>query len=117
MAKFDNCIVKVYSLNETSALDAYGNPRHGYTYTNTYTCDMQSMSPSDSLREFGEILQDTYKIYFDSTCNFNPSDILMDEKGDTYKITGTPINNTRFNLTSHIKLVVQKTNKPIRVIE
>ena len=117
MAKFDNTVVKVYSLNETSNLDAYGNPKHEYIYVNSYPADMQVMSPSDSLHEFGEILTDTYKIYFNSNCSFNSSDILQDPEGNTYKITGTPINNTRFNLTSHIKLVVQKTNKPVKVIE
>ena len=45
----------------------------------------------------------------------DPTDIFRDPSGDTYTIIGSPIVNNRFKVSSHKRVDVQKTNKPIEV--
>lgn len=117
MPYFPNTTMDVFSYVELQETDAYGNAKKGYMYRETISVDFQASSRKDTLSQAGELLQDVYKLYIDSKVTINANDIFKDPEGNTYTIIGTPIVNNRFNLTRHIKVEVQKTNKPIKTIE
>ena len=115
MVYYPNMSMDICTYTDTVEMDAYGNPRKGYVYRETVPVDFQPSSRNDRLTEAGEILQDTYRMYLDVTVTVDPTDIFRDPDGNTYTIIGTPIVNNRFKITSHKKVEVQKTNKPIKV--
>ncbi len=116
MVFFPNQNLELFEYTETSELNAYLEPKKEYTYTATIPCDFQAMNPNDSLREFGEVLTDTYKIYIDQKVEVNPSMILRIEgQEDTYEILGTPIDNNHLLPVKHKKIVVRKQRKPTLV--
>lgn len=114
---FPNTTMQIFTYTDLSETDAYGNSKKGYVYRETVNVDFQASSRRDKLTEAGEILQDTYKIYLDVNVEVKPNDIFKDEDGNTYTIIGTPITNNRFKITKHKKVELQKTNKPIKVVE
>lgn len=116
MVYFPNMEMDICSYSDAEATDAYGNPVKGYVYRETVPVDFQTGSRNDRLTEAGELLQDTYKIILDVNVALDSTDILRDPDGNTYTIIGTPIVNNRFKVTSHKKVEVQKTNKPIKVL-
>ena len=116
MVYFPNMEMDICSYSDAEATDAYGNPVKGYVYRETVPVDFQTGSRNDRLTEAGELLQDTYKIILDVNVALDATDILRDPDGNTYTIIGTPIVNNRFKVTSHKKVEVQKTNKPIKVL-
>ena len=115
MVYFPNMSMDICSYTDTEVTDAYGNPRKAYVYRETVPVDFQTGSRNDRLTDAGELLKDTYKIILDVNVTVNPTDIFRDQEGNTYTIIGTPIVNNRFHVTSHKKVEVQKTNKPIHV--
>lgn len=103
-----------YYENE-NILNGYGEPKPEYNFVGVYECDFQPMTPKDSLKEYGEILEDGYKIYLNIDVPITSSMILrLEGKPETYTIVGTPIRNNH-NIVSHIKVVVQKERKPTKV--
>lgn len=114
---FPNTTMQIFTYTDLSETDAYGNSKKGYVYRETVNVDFQASSRRDTLTEAGELLQDTYKIYLDVNVEVNTNDIFKDEEGNTYTIIGTPILNNRFKITKHKKVELQKTNKPIKVVE
>lgn len=117
MSYYPNMKMDIFNYVDSDKKDAYGNPIKSYVYYTTIDVDFQASSRRDTLTEAGEILQDTYKIYIDSEITINANDIFKDEDGNTYTIIGTPILNNRFKITKHKKIELQKTNKPIKVVE
>ena len=115
MVYFPNMEMDICSYSDAEATDAYGNPVKGYVYRETVPVDFQTGNRNDRLTEAGELLQDTYKIILDVYVALDATDILREGDGNTYTIIGTPIVNNRFKVTSHKKVEVQKTNKPIPV--
>ena len=116
MVYYPNMEIDICSYIDTEILDAYGNPEKAYVYRETVPADFQPSSRNDRLTEAGEILQDTYRMYLDVTVTVDPTDIFRDPSGDTYTIIGSPIVNNRFKVSSHKRVDVQKTNKPISVL-
>ncbi len=114
---FPNTTMDIFTYTDLSETDDYGNSKKGYVYRETVNVDFQASSRRDTLTEAGELLQDTYKIYLDVNVEVNTNDIFKDEEGNTYTIIGTPILNNRFKITKHKKVELQKTNKPIKVVE
>ncbi len=114
---FPNTTMDIFTYTDLAETDAYGNSKKGYIYRETVQVDFQASSRKDTLLQSGEILQDVYKLYMDSNITINENDIFKDENGNTYTIIGTPILNNRFKLTKHLKIEVQRTNKPINVIK
>ena len=119
MVFFPNQNLELFEYTETSELNSYLEPKHEYTYLTTIPCDFQSMNPNESIKEFGEIREDTYKIYVDVNAPVTSSMILRIEgEPDTYEITGTVINNNHLMpIVQHKKIIVQKQRKPTKVIE
>lgn len=117
MPYFPNIEMDICTYTDTEIKDAYGNPKKAYIYRETIKVDFQPSSRNDRLTEAGEILQDTYRIYIDEDIPVDSTDIFRDPDGNTYTIIGTPINNNRFKLTKHKKIELQKTNKPIKVVD
>ena len=117
MVFFPNEQLELWDYSETSELNSYLEPKKEYTLTDTVPCDFQVMTPSDNLKEFGEELTDTYKIYIDSKVTVQSSTILrLQGKPDTYEIMGTPVINNYLPIVDHIKLVVQKQRKPTKLV-
>ena len=133
---FPNTTMQIFTYTDLSETDAYGNSKKGYVYRETVPVDFQASSRRDTLTEAGELLQDTYKIYLDvnvevhandifkdeegntyTVITVNSNDIFRDSNGNTYTVVGTPILNNRFKITKHKKVELQKTNKPIKVVE
>ncbi|WP_296789918.1 hypothetical protein [uncultured Methanobrevibacter sp.] len=118
MVYFPNVELELYEYTDSlTEFNSYYEPLREYTLKETVPCNFQPMTPNDSLKEFGEILTDTYKAIIDSNVEVNPR-MLVKVKGepDTYEITGTPMVNTHFTPTRHTKLVLKKQRKPTKVI-
>ena len=119
MVFFPNETLEIFEYKETGELNSYLEPKKEYVLKETVPCDFQVMSPNDNLREFGELLEDTYKIYIDKDIEINPKMLLrIQGKPDTYSIQGTPINNNHLlPIVQHKKIIVQKERKPTEVKE
>ena len=118
MVFFPNETIHFYDIQDTETLDLYGNPRKGYQHILSAEVDFQPMTPKDTLKEYGEILEDTYKIYTDINLEITPTMILvLDSDKSQYKITGTPITNNHILETYHKKIIVQKLRKLVTVPE
>lgn len=117
MVFFPNVELELYSYTESSTeFNSYNEPLKEYNLEEVVPCNFQPMSPNDSLKEFGEILTDTYKLIIDCQVHIEPS-MLVKVKGkpDTYEIIGTPMVNTHFTPTKHTKVIVKKQRKPVKV--
>ena len=119
MVFFPNEKLELWTYTEsTTEFNSYLEPKKIYTLSGTVDCDFQVMSNEESLREFGEVRADTYKIYLDSNVSVDASMILrLKGKTDTYEIVGTPIDNNHLTPVKHKKLVVIKQRKPTKLIE
>lgn len=117
MVFFPNQELELWGYTEsTTEFNPYMEPKKEYHLADTIPCDFQSMGPNESIREFGEVLEDTYKIYIDRNVNVT-HDMVLRIKGDvdTYEITGTPIDNNHLTPVQHKKIVVQKHRKPVKL--
>ena len=117
MVFFPNQELELWRYAEsTTEFNPYLEPKKEYHLIETIPCDFQVMGPNETLREFGEILEDTYKIYIDYDVELT-HDMVLRIKGepDTYKITGTPITNNHLLPVHHKKLVVKKQRKPAKL--
>ena len=117
MVYFPNVELELYDYTESlTESNPYYEPLREYSLVETVPCNFQPMTPNDSLKEFGEILTDTYKAIIDFDVDVNPR-MLVKVKGepDTYEITGTPMVNTHFTPTRHTKLILKKQRKPTEV--
>jgi len=117
MVFFPNEKLELFEYTETSELNSYLEPKSEYVYKETVPCDFQSTTPNDDMKEFGEIREDTYKIYIDSNVPVDSSMILrLEGKPETYEITGSVIDNNHLLPVRHKKLVVIQQRKPTPVI-
>lgn len=112
---FQNETLELYEYTEKESRDRFlGEPEYVYEYKKSVPCDFQPASPKDSQMEYGKILEDSYKIYIDGSVDITDTMILkLKGKKDTYKITGTPLNNNHF--LKHKKIIVQKQRKPVQL--
>jgi len=112
---FPNEEVELWEYAEEKALmNIYGEYDEYYYLSDIVPCDFQPMSPQDNLKEFGKILQDTYKMYLDEDVEIHDTMIIrIVGKPDTYKIKGTPVFNNHF--LKHKKIILEKQRKPIRL--
>lgn len=117
MVFFPNQELELWEYKEsTTEFDSYLEPKKEYYLVDTVPCDFQVMSQQDNLHEFGEVLEDTYKIYLDHTVEVTPSMILrIKGQPDTYEVIGTPADNNHLLPIMHKKLEVQKQRKPTKL--
>lgn len=117
MVFFPNEEMELWEYKESvTDYTSYHDPKKEYQLVTTIPCDFQPMSPKDSLSEFGEILEDTFKIYADLDVPVNSSMIIrLKDKPDTYEITGTPNHNNHLLPVHHKKIIVQKQRKPLKL--
>lgn len=95
-------------------VDWWGEKQVGYEYIGTFTCDFQNMSPKETKQVYGEILEDTYKAYFQLDTPITPTMILRKpNEQDTYVIKGTPQKYT--HLIPHIRVNLQRQRKPTKL--
>ena len=118
MVFFPNHELELWEYQETEELNNYLEPKKRYCLNKTIPCDFQSMSPSESLKEFGEIREDTYKIYINLDETVDDTMVLR-IKGETatYEITGTVIHNNHLPIVNHQKIIVKKHRKPVKLTE
>lgn len=118
MVFFPNENLELYAYTETSEMNSYKEFKKEYVYTATVPCDFQSMNPNEQIKEFGELREDTFKIYIDPDVEINSSMILkLEGKPETYEITGMVINNNHLLPVSHLKIVVQRHRKPTKTVK
>ena len=117
MILFPDNQIELWEYTEnTEELNWWGETTPQYNYIGTYKCDFQNLSPKDSQQTYGEILEDTYKIYLPIDTPITPTMILrIPNEQDTYTIKGTPQKYT--HLLPHIKLTIQKQRKPTKLGE
>ena len=113
MTFFPNTKIKILQYNPSDVeCDDYGEVVGGYTETEELDADFQPLSTQESIRDFGEILQDTYKLYLPLDTRIKPQDrILID--GITYAIIGTPMRMNHFIKVSHTKVIIQRFRKEL----
>lgn len=112
MPFFPNTELELWEYKESDTeFNLYGEAELEYKLITTVSCDFQPLSPTDSLKEYGEILQDTYKTYIDLDSPVTDTMICrIVGESDTYKIVGTPVRNN--HVLNHTKLVLKKERKP-----
>ena len=115
MVFFPNDEVELWEYTEDDEIpNFFGESTESYKYIGTYPCDFQNMSPKDSLQEYGKILEDTYKIYFDVDVPVTDTMIIRKVgKVETYTINGSP--SVYHTLIPHIKVNVQRQRKPLEL--
>ena len=117
MVFFPNEVLELFEYVELDELNSYLEPKHEYRFLMSVPCDFQQMSPNDDIKEFGEIQEDSYKIYLDKNVPVTHDMVLrLEGKPDTYEITGKVMHNNHLVPVEHIKLVVKKQRKPTPVV-
>lgn len=106
---FPNEEIDIYTCQNES-FDYYGS-QNEYVYKETISVDMQLISPTSSLKEFGKILQDTYRVIMDENVEINDTDQLR--INDTkYEIIGS-IENCNHGLLPHKEMVIKRQRKEV----
>lgn len=94
---------------ELCGVTSYGKPKKCLSELNTthdtIKGDLQPLRPSESLREFGSIVQGTYKLYLDLDVEINHKCKVRVNEGDRlFQVEGTPMKYTA--LKPHIKAIL-----------
>ena len=101
---FTNEEIELYSYNEDD-YDYYG-AKTNYELRETIKGNFQRQSDSSSLKEFGKILTDTYKLIVDENTEIHDTDLIR-VNGESYEIIGTP-ENWNHGLLPHKTILLQK---------
>ena len=107
---FPNEEIDIYTCQNES-FDYYGS-QNEYVYKETISVDMQLISPTSTLREFGKILQDTYRVIMDENVEINGTDQLR-INDDKYEIIGS-IENCNHGLIPHKEMVIKRQRKEVQ---
>lgn len=112
MPFFPNVMLELWEYRESDTdFNPYGEAELEYYQVDIVSCDFQPLSPTDSLKEYGEILQDTYKTYIDLDSPVTDTMIFrIQGEQETYKVVGTPIRNN--HVLNHTKLILKKERIP-----
>lgn len=114
MVFFPNKTIELWEYTEKDEVDVYGEPIIQYELIGTYPVDIQPKSPSETKKEYGEILTDVYKIYLDINTPITHTMLLrLTNEPDTYEILGSPMFNN--HVLPHIKVEIQKQRKPTQL--
>ena len=111
MVFFPDTSIELWEYGEEGIPDFYGETTASYSFVGVFDVDFQNLSPHDSEEEFGKILEDSYKIYMDTSVPVTDTMIIRRVgEEDTYTIEGSPQHYN--SLIPHIKVIVQKQRKP-----
>ena len=107
---FPNEEMDIYTLQENNDDYDYYGAKNEYVYKETIPVDIQPLSPTSSLREFGKILQDTYKVIFNINAEISDTDQLRinDIK---FEIIGSV--DTWNHVLPHKEMLIQKQRKKV----
>lgn len=107
---FPNEEMDIYILSSNSDDYDYYGAKNEYVYKETIQVDIQPLSPTSSLREFGKILQDTYKVIFSKDIEISDTDQLR--INDTkFEIIGS-VDNWN-HVLPHKEMLIQKQRKKV----
>lgn len=105
---FPNETMEIYTYNTNQEdFDYYGKINE-YVLKGSVEVDMQPLSPTSSLREFGKILQDTYKVILGINVEISDTDKLMINNIE-YEIVGSV--STWNHVLPHKEILIQKLRK------
>ncbi|WP_305555309.1 hypothetical protein [Methanobrevibacter sp. V74] len=105
---FPNETMNIYTLKDNSDDYDYYGSKNEYVLKETIPVDIQPLSPTSSLREFGKILQDTYKVIFNIEVEIKDTDQLR--INDTnYEIIGSI--STWNHVLPHKEMLIKKQRK------
>ena len=112
MVFFPDDDIELWEYSEDGEIpNFFGETEASYHLIGVYKGDFQNMSPKDSIEEYGKILQDTYKCYFNIDVPVTDTMILRKVGEEaTYTINGSPLKYT--HLIPHIKVNLTKQRKP-----
>ena len=114
MVFFPNKQVELWEYTETSEYDIYGEPIVTYSKVGTYDADVQVKSNSETYKDFGQILEDHYEIFFNLNVPLTNSMILKFDN-QTYEIIGSVM--VYDHILKYKKVDVQKQRKPTTLTE
>ena len=105
---FPNEEMDIYTLdNNSNDYDYYG-AKNEYVLKETIPVDIQPLSPTSSLREFGKILEDTYKVILDINVEITDTDKLLINDIE-YEIVGSV--STWNHVLPHKEILLKKLRK------
>lgn len=107
---FPNETIELYTYSEDDY--DYHGPKTSYTLRETVTGNLQPLNTSSSLKEFGKILTDTYKLILDENIEIHDTD-LVKCNGVEFEIIGTP-ENWNHGLLPHKRIFLQKLRNDSR---
>lgn len=110
MPFFDNCQLELWEPIKINEYNDYGEQIINHVLIDTVPADFQPLSPESSIRMFGKILQDTYKVYLNMNVNVTDKTICrIVGESTTYELIGSPMTNN--NLLHHKKILIRKQRK------
>lgn len=88
MPFYPNDTIELWSYETEGMFDEYGDPLNDFSFREEVPADIQHLSAESSMKEFGKILQDTYKVYLDNAVEVYDTDRII-IKGKKYEIIGS----------------------------
>lgn len=109
---FKSDTVELWDYTETETVNVYGEPEVSYNLIGSYPCNFQPITVNDSIKEFGKVLEDTYRIFLEHNVPVTSKMILkIVGQEDTYEVIGSP-SIFKTTILKHIEVTVQKQRKP-----
>lgn len=110
---FPNATVEIYEETQDAeqfGADEYtGETKSGPVLQSTVQGDFQPLSPGQSLKEFGTVIQGTYRLFLDVGTQIT-ADSKVKIDGQFYKVQGDPM--VRNSLIPHIKVLLIRERTP-----
>lgn len=108
---FPNEELDIYTLQaDNNDYDYYG-AKNEYAYKETIQVDIQPLSPTSSLKQFGKILQDTYTVIFDVNTEISDTDQLRIHN-EKFEIIGS-VETWNHGILPHKEMLIQKQRKKV----
>ena len=107
---FPNETIELYSYNEEEY--DYHGPKSSYALRETVKGNFSPLNTSSSLKEFGKILTDTYKLIIDENIEIHDTDLIK-VNGVEFEIIGTP-EDWNHGLLPHKRIFLQKLRNDSR---
>lgn len=105
---FPNESMDIYTCQTNNDDYDYYGGKNEYVFKETVPVDIQPLSPTSSLREFGKILQDTYKVILDIDVEITDTDKLLINEVE-YEIVGSV--DTWNHVLPHKEILIKKLRK------